>query len=224
MTLAEILDRLEALYGEVGSPTPEDPYELVVFLNSGYPASDENCAKGFAALKAAVGLHPEAILGADPAELAEILRPGGMIPELRAARLKQIAAMVQDQLGGDLKAALQRDPARAGKLLARFPTLGEPAAERILLFSGLEPCAAAPAGGLQVLTRLGLSEEAKDFARTYRGARAAIEAGIPPDFAARCRAYLLLKTHGHKLCKRSVALCGECPLASGCAYAKGLAA
>ena len=224
LDVAAILGRLEALYGPVGSPTPDEPYALVLFLNCGYPASDESCAKGFAALKAEVGLEPEAILAAEDAELGRLMRAGGIVPEVRAGRLKWIAAFVRDQLGGDLKGALQRDPARARRLLKTFPTLGDPAAERILLFCGLEPAAAAPAGGLQVLTRLGLCDEGKDFTATYRGARAAIEAGVPADFAARRRAYLLLKTHGHRLCRRSTPLCEECPLAGDCPWARQAAA
>ena len=223
MELGAILDRLEGLYGEIGSPTPGEPYELVVFLNCGYPASDESCAKGYGALAAEVGTGPAGILAADAAGLVRLMRAGGIVPELRAQRLKWIAAFVQDQLGGDLKGALARAPERARKLLMRFPTLGEPAAERILLFCGLEPAAAAPAGGLQVLTRLGICEEGKNFAATYRGARAAIEVGVPRDFAARQRAYLLLKTHGHRLCRRSAPLCGQCPLAGGCDYARNAA-
>jgi endonuclease III len=217
--LSAILGSLEGFYGAPDSPTPGDPYEFVLFLNAGYPASDENCAKGFFALKGEVWLHPAAILDADEKELIRILRPGGMIPELRARRLKEIALAVRDRLGGDLEGALRRDPARARKLLMKFPTLGEPAAERILLFCGLEPAAAAPAGGLQVMTRLGLCAEDKAFAKTYRAARAAIDAAVPADFAERRRAYLLLKTHGHRLCRRSAPLCDECPLASVCPYA-----
>jgi endonuclease III len=221
VTLAEVMDRLEALYGHVESPAPEDPYEFVVFLNSGYPASDENCARGFASLKAGARLHPAAILDVDDARLAALVAPGGMVPELRAQRLKEIALIVQDELGGDLEGALQRNPAKARRLLTKFPTLGEPAAERILLVCGLQPLAAAPAGGLQVLTRLGLAQEDKDFTKTYRSARAAIEDGTEADFAPRRRAYLLLKTHGHKLCRRSAPICDECPMKSGCAYALG---
>ncbi len=90
--IAEVLDRLQDRYGEVASPAPEDPYALVIFLNCGYPASDERCAKGFAALEGAIGLNPAAILAADEAALTRAMVPGGMIPQLRAARLKAIAA------------------------------------------------------------------------------------------------------------------------------------
>ncbi|HEY5409725.1 MAG TPA: hypothetical protein VIJ94_03255, partial [Caulobacteraceae bacterium] len=128
MTLAKVLDRLAGHYGEIASPVRADPYALVIFLNCGYPASDERCAKGFAALTAQLGIEPEAILAADPVALTEILRPGGMAPEVRAGRLKDIAALVQGELGGDLRSALAADPRRAKRLLGRFPTLGEPAA------------------------------------------------------------------------------------------------
>lgn len=216
--LGAILDKLEGAYGEPGSATPEDPYALVLFLNSGYPASDERCAKGFSALKAAIGIEPEAILAVDDAALAEVMKAGGMIPEIRSQRLKAIAATVRDQLGGDLAAALAVVPLRARTLLKRFPTLGDPAADRILLFCNVMPEPAAPAGGLQVFGRLGLSEEGKDFPGAYRTARAALESGLPEDFAARRRAYPLLKTHGQETCRRSAPRCEACALTSLCPF------
>ncbi len=216
--LAAILDGLEAHYGEVGRPTPDDPYEFVIFLNCGYPASDERCAKGFAALKAEVGMGPPAILAADDQTLVTVMQAGGIIPERRAVRLKQIAAVVQDRHDGDLKAVLMAAPAMSKGLLGRFPTLGDPAAERILLFCGLAPEAAPPASCLHVLVRLGLCEEGKDFRATYRSARAAIASGVAEDFAARQRAYLLLKAHGHGLCRRAAPRCEQCPVSAGCAY------
>ena len=222
--LAAILDGLEAHYGEVGRPTPDDPYEFVIFLNSGYPASDERCAKGFAALKAEVGLGPPAILAADDQTLVTVMQAGGIIPERRAVRLKQIAATVQDRHGGDLKAALMNAPAMAKSLLGRFPTLGDPAAERILLFCGLAPEAAPPASCLHVLVRLGFCAAGKDFRATYRSARAAIAEGVPEEFAARQRAYLLLKAHGHGLCRRSSPRCDKCPVSAGCSYFQSVSA
>ncbi len=218
MTLAGMLDLLEGHYGHIASPTPTEPYALVIFLNCGYPASDERCAKGFAALTASVGIEPAALLSADLAELTEIMRPGGMVPEVRAGRLQQIAAMVHDGLSGDLWGALSAEPGRAKRLLGRFPTIGETAADRILLFCGLAPEPAPPTAALQVLTRLGLAEEGKDFTATYRSARAAIASGVIEDFAARQRAYLLLKAHGHGLCKGSAPRCEPCPLTADCAY------
>src|SRR6185437_11620338 len=113
--LGRLLDRLEALYGELSPVGPRDPYRLLVWLNCGYPASDSACAKGYAALEARIGVSPEALLAAPSRELAQALAAGGMVPELRAERLKQIAARVRDDHGGDLAAALHAPLAEARK-------------------------------------------------------------------------------------------------------------
>lgn len=216
--LATLLDRLEALYGELSPVGPTDPYVLLIWLNSGYPASDSACAKGFAALEARIGVAPEAILAASSADLAQALSAGGMVPELRAERLKQIAAQVRDRYDGDLAAALHGPVDEARRVLKRFPTIGEPAADRILLFCGLAAVAVAPGGGLQVPLRLGLGAEVKDWGKTYASVRDALAAALPADVQALQRAYLLLKAHGHEVCKRARPLCEDCPLTADCAY------
>jgi len=55
-----ILETLEKTYGPQQAAGPTDPYEMIVYLNCGYPASDARCAKGFDALKREVGLSPRA--------------------------------------------------------------------------------------------------------------------------------------------------------------------
>ena len=216
--LERLLDRLEARYGELSPVGPREPYPLLIWLNCGYPASDSACAKGFATLQARVGVSPEAILAAPSTELAQALSAGGMVPELRAERLKQIAARVRDDHGGDLAAALNAPLAEARKVLKRFPTIGEPAADRILLFCGLAPVPVAPGGALQVPIRLGLGVEVKDWGKTYASVREALAAALPADFQALQRAYLLLKAHGQATCKRSRPLCEDCPLTADCAW------
>jgi len=41
---------------------------------------------------------------------------------------------------------------------------------------------------------------------------------VPEKFDARTRAYLLLKCHGQKICKRTKPLCDGCPIRLSCAY------
>ena len=62
-----------------------------------------------------------------------------MFPELRGPRLKEIAARVQDEFGGDLRAALVGSTLRVRKTLKSFPGIADPGADRILLFAGLAP-------------------------------------------------------------------------------------
>ena len=227
--LNEILEALEKMYGPQHAAGPADPYEMLVYLNCGYPASDASCSKGFDALKQEVGLSPREILAASKTKLAKLLRLGGIVPEQRAERLQEIARKVKSEFGGDLKAALKkwvqeekRQPGKgirgAKKILREFPVVGEPSAEKILLFSNLAPIAAVPSAFVEVPARLWFGKAGKSYAADYRAARDILSAGLPETFVARQRAYLLLKKHGQQTCKRSNPRCEVCPLTGSCAY------
>ena len=227
--LNEILEALEKMYGPQHAAGPTDPYEMIVYLNCGYPASDASCSKGFDALKREVGLSPREILAASKPKLAKLLRLGGIVPEQRAERLQEIARKVNSELGGDLKAALKkwvqeekRQPGKgirqAKKILREFPTIGEPSAEKILLFSNLAPVAAVPSAFVEVPARLWFGKAGKNYAADYGAAREILSAGLSDAFMERQRAYLLLKKHGQQTCKRSNPRCEVCPLTGRCAY------
>jgi endonuclease III len=221
MTVAQALDRLEKYYGKLGPPGPSDPYEMVLYANCGYPANDITCRKGFDALRDQVGPRPEQILAASEAKLAAIMRLGGIMPELRATRLKQIAAVVQESYSGNLASVLKKPLPEAKKALKQFPTIGDPGAEKILLFTKTAPVAAVPAAFVHVLHRLGFGKEAKSYSTGYRSAQEAIRAGLPQECTALLRAYLLFQRHGRELCKRSRPMCRSCPLARDCTFFQG---
>jgi endonuclease III related protein len=225
----EVLEMLEQTYGPLQAAGPTDPYEMIVYLNCGYPASDASCSKGFDALKREVGLNPKEILAAPKSKLAKLLRLGGIVPELRAARLQEIARKVKNDFGGDLKAVLkkrmQEEKQQTGKgiraakkVLKEFPVVGEPSAEKILLFSKLAPVAAVPSAFVEVPARLWFGKAGKNYSADYRAAREILTAGLAETFEARQRAYLLLKKHGQQTCKRSNPKCEVCPLTGQCAY------
>ena len=101
--------------------------------------------------------------------------------------------------------------------MRRFPGIGEPGAEKILLFAGRHALLAPESNGLRVLVRLGLVREEKSYAATYAAAREASRE-LPARIPALQEAHLLLQQHGRTLCRRSAPLCEACPLADGCAY------
>ena len=216
--LAQLLNRLEKSYGKPKAPQSPDPYEMILHTNCGYPATDASCTKAFDALKKEVGLRPDDILAAPDQKLTEVMRLGGIVPELRAARLKEIATLVKQAFAGDLRAVLKKPLPEAKKALKKFPTIGDPGAEKILLFTKTAPVAAVPSNCVHVLLRLGFGEERKNYAASYRSAQEAIRAGLPEECGALVRAYLLLKRHGQELCKRSRPLCESCPVSSDCPY------
>ena len=227
--LTQVLESLEGLYGSQKLAGPTDAYEMIVFLNCGYPASDVKCAKGFQALQREVGVQPKKLLAVPKPKLAKLMRPSVIVPAVCAERLKEIASKVKNEFGGDLTAALQKrmreakdQPEKglkaAKKMLQEFPTIGEPSAEKILLFSGLAPVAAVPSAFVDVPIRLFCSQPGKNYAADYRAAREILDSGLPKTFEARQRAYLLLKKHGQEICKRSRPKCEVCPLTAQCSY------
>ena len=96
--------------------------------------------------------------------------------------------------------------------------IGEPSAEKILLFSKLAPVAAVPSANVEVPARLWFGKTGKNYAGDYRAAREILNSGLPQTLEARQRAYLLLKKHGQQTCKRSHPKCELGPLTGQCAY------
>jgi endonuclease III len=220
LDVASVLDKLEAHYGPQEPCWPVDPYAFLIWWHCGYPASDLTCSKGWSALKGEVGIEPRTILAASQARLAHALKAGGMVPELRAMRLQQIAQRVMNEFGGDLRAGLVGTVKEVRKALKRFPNIADPGADRILLFGDVQPVTAVPSNCPQVLVRIQLGQERENYGVNYREAQKLIEDEIPEQFAARRRAYLLLK-HGQAVCKRSKPRCDECPVSAHCAYFAG---
>jgi len=120
LSVPEILAALESRYGRQEPSWPVDPYLFLVWWHCGYPASDTTCARGWEALSRDVGVDPEQLLAATPARLAKALKPGGMVPELRAQRLKEIAARVKDEFGSDLRSALVGPVDEVRRVLKKF--------------------------------------------------------------------------------------------------------
>jgi endonuclease III len=219
LTLREILNRLEKFYGPQEPSFPVDPYEFLVWWYCGYPASDAACTRGWNSLTRDVGIDPGKLLKAKPAKVAAALKPGGMLPELRAKRLQELAFRVENEFGGDLRAALAGPIPTARKILKSFHGIADPGADRILLFAGISPIAAVPSNCVGVLLRILKGGTGENYSATYREEQRPIATELPEAFEGRTRAHLLLKRHGQQLCKRTNPKCPECPLRSHCAYA-----
>jgi len=220
LTVSQVLNQLERFYGKQEPCWPSDPYLFLLWWYCGYPASDALCTKGWKELTSKIGTELDAILAAPPATLAAVLKPGGMLPELRAERMKEVSARIKDEFDGDLRAALTGPIAKVRKILKSFPSIAGPGADRMLLFAGIQPVAAVPSNCTGVLARIQNGREENNYNAGYRGAQRMIESEIPATFDARIRAYLLLKRHGQELCKRTNPKCDECPLRAACAFVK----
>lgn len=220
IAVADLLDRLESHYGMQQAGFPVDPWEFLVWWHCGYPQSDARCSAGWEALKKHVGIQPAQILAASQAQLAAALKSGGMVPELRALRLHDIARRVHEEYSGDLNALFTGPLAKVRAALKRFHGIADPGADRILLFARVAPVAAVPSNCAHVLVRIVHGLERKNYGVTYRESQEVIEQEVPAQVHDRQRSYLLLKVHGQNVCKAKPK-CDRCPVRSVCAYASG---
>ena len=218
-SLGGILRALEAFYGKPAPPGVTDPLEQILFENVAYLASDARRTEAFRLLRELTGLKPERILAAPPAALHGIggrgILPGGTVEKLR-----EIAAIALEEFGGDLSGVPRLPPKDAIKALKKFPSIGDPGAEKILLFAGALPVLALDSNGLRALLRLGFGAQEKSYAKSYRSAQEAAAGQIPRDCVALIEAHQLLRRHGQELCKTNHPRCEVCPVRAECLYFK----
>ena len=214
----KLIARLKRHYGEPKLPPAQGPFELVMWENACYLLSDERRAAVFEGLRTQVGLDPRAILNADRDTLLALARMGGMRPETRVFRWREIARISMSQFAGDLDRILREPYETAKKALKQFPNIGDPGAEKILMFCGASPGLPLEWNGLRVLTRVGYGRAQKNYGATYRSVQEALRAELPRDAAYLARAHLLLREHGKKLCRNNGPLCRECPAAGLCSF------
>jgi endonuclease-3 len=143
---------------------------------------------------------------------------GGMRPETRVFRWREIARITVTQFAGDLDQILGEPYETAKRALKQFPNIGDPGAEKILPFCGMGPGLALESNGLRVLTRVGYGRLQKNYGATYRSVQEALRHQLPRTAAQLARAHLLLREHGKTLCKTNAPLCRVCPLSDFCAF------
>ena len=216
LSLREAVAGLRTLYGRPAKPATSDPFELVLWENVAYLAPPDRRREAFEHLKKTIGTSPARILKASRAALDKVTAHGVM-KEVFTAKLVESARIAIERFDGDLDGAVRQPLAAARKALRAFPGIGEPGAEKILLFSGSQALLAPESNGLRVLARLGIIREGKSYARTYAAGRDAA-AALDAKPSVLLEAHLLLQQHGQTLCKRTAPRCVACPLEARCLY------
>jgi endonuclease III len=181
LSFPKLIAKLEAHYGKPLPPKTTDPLGLIVYETIAYLATDEKRDAAFDVLQAKVGLKPTEILAASMEQLVTITRLGGIHAELRAARLKEMAQIVLNDFDGDLKNALKLRLPQARKALQKFPSVGKPGADKILLFTRTYPVLGLESNGLRVLLRLGFGAERKNYSAIYASVQEALRDQIGSD-------------------------------------------
>jgi endonuclease III len=218
LTLRRAVELLREQHGAPDPPPSADPFELVLWENVAYLASPARRREAFELLESTVGTSPKAILAARRPALEKVTSHG-ILKSTFAAKLRECARIAVDCFGGDLSAAVRLPLDRARRALRKFPGIGEPGAEKILLFTGRQALLAPDSNALRVLVRLGLVREGPSYARTYAAARETAQelAGEP---GLMRQAHQLLVRHGREVCRRTAPRCASCLLEPECAHAR----
>jgi endonuclease-3 len=216
----ELIAGLKRYYGEPALPPAKGPFELVLWENACYLLPDERREEVFEGLRRQVGLDPHKIRNANRDVLLVLAERGGMRPETRVFRWLEIARITIEQFDGDLSSILTKPYAEAKRALKQFPNIGDPGAEKILLYCGVGPGLALESNGCRVLLRVGYGRaNSKNYGAQYRSIQEALDGQLPKGPAALARAHVLLRQHGREICKTTDPRCGECPVSAMCAFA-----
>ena len=215
--LKKILSLLRRQYGPPVLPPAKGPFELVLWENACYLLPDDRRREVLEGLRKEVGLTPQAILEADRDVLLFWATRGGMRPEVRVFRWLEIARICRDQFGGDLERILSQPQAK--RALKQFPNIGDPGAEKILMYCGAAPGLPLEWNGLRVLTRVGYGREhVRNYGQTYKSVQDSLASEIPTNPARLAQAHLLLRQHGKEVCRNNRPLCDACSISALCNY------
>ena len=217
--LIEILSLLRRQHGMPDLPPARSPFELILWENACYLLPDKRRREVFEGLRAQVGLTPAAILAADRDLLLRLATRGGMRPETRVFRWLEIARIGRDQFDSDLSRILTQPWDQAKRALKQFPNIGDPGAEKILMFCGAAPGLPLESNGLRVLIRIGYGrEQVRNYGRMYKSVQEAIAGELPKGAPKLAEAHLLLRRHGQAICRTSAPHCAQCAVSALCSY------
>jgi endonuclease III len=218
--IRDVVGVLAKAYGKAPPFPSRDPWALILRENASYLVDDATREEVFLSLERNVGSSPEAILGAPHDRLVAAIARGGMRPAMRADKLIAAAEIARDVGLARLRRLARDGGAEARRVLKRFPGIGDPGADRLLLAAGGAVTLAPESNALRVLVRLGFAKDDPNYRKTYRAAAEAVAPELPEENGWLVSAHQLLRRHGQETCRRTEPRCGACPLEPVCAFAR----
>jgi endonuclease-3 len=209
-----ILDRLLLAYGQQTHRSLPALDELILTVLS-QNTSDLNCGRAYRAMRERYP-HWQDVLAADPVELVEVLRPGGLANQ-KAPRIQAILArLAGSEHGLHLEWLAQLEPAAAMSFLTALPGVGAKTGSCVLLFSLGKPVMPVDTHVHRIALRLGLIPPRT----TADAAHPLLTALTPP--GRMLEAHLLLIEHGRRTCKARRPLCEQCVLLDLCPFGQAV--
>jgi endonuclease III len=215
-----VIDQLISAHGVPDPPYVTDPFEMILFENVSYLVSDEYRVLAYENLRNVVGLHPADILTANSGQWSRIAPMAGSNKRGQIDKLIRSAEIVQSDFDGDVTTVLKLPFKKGAAALKKFPAIGDPGAEKILLFGRAAAILPLESNGLRVMTRIGFAAEQANYTAMYRAAQRSVADDLPSDIDWLIAAFQRLRLHGQLICRRVDPRCGACDVRPMCAFGR----
>ena len=215
----EILDAFEKHWGNEGNSSPElkhqDPLDGLILTLLSQNTNDKNRDKAFDKLKSEYPAWEKAA-EAPIERIVDLIRIAGL-GDTKAARMKQILAILKDKFGSySINELKGWDPHKAREFLVSLPGVGVKTAACVLVFDLEMPAFPVDTHVARISRRLGWVPEkmAPDKIQEY------LEGTLPPK---RFRgAHLNIIQHGRGICSARKPDCIKCYAKKWCQFSKSL--
>ncbi|MCK9241152.1 endonuclease III domain-containing protein [Desulfocurvus sp.] len=185
----------------------DTPFEVAVGAVLTQNTNWKNVEKAIANLRAAGALEARAMDALPAARLAELVRPSGSF-NVKAARLKNLLALLRDEADYDIRALSGRGLDALRPLLLGVRGVGPETADSILLYALDEPTFVVDAYTRRILGRHALLPEDAH----YDEVREFFMDALPRDAALFNEYHALLVRVAKDFCRKARPLCDGCPL------------
>ncbi len=173
-----VFEVLHAAWGPQGWWPGETPLEVCVGAILTQNTAWTNVEKAVTRLRAAEALDVQVLHEADPAVLAEWIRPAGYF-NVKARRLQAFTTLVIESYGGEVERLLGEDPPRLRERLLAVKGIGPETADSILLYAAHHPVFVVDAYTRRVLERHGWMDPAASYDDVARAFTDQLERDAP---------------------------------------------
>ena len=206
--LEDIYSRLLVHFGPQNWWPGESRWEIMVGAILTQNTSWGNVEKAIANLKAQGVLSLEAMSAVSTEDLAEYIRPAGYYT-IKAGRLQNLLAMINQQWEGDLEYLLAQPLAPLREQLLAVKGIGPETADSMLLYAAEQPIFVVDTYSQRILFRHAVIPEEYDYFQIQE----LFMDNLVEDTALFNEYHALLVQVGKTFCKKSKPKCADCPLA-----------
>ncbi|UJX39858.1 endonuclease III domain-containing protein [Desulfovibrio sp. JY] len=197
---------LDAL-GQSGWWPADSAFEMAVGAILTQNTNWANVVRAIDTLKTAGRFSAEALYALPADELAELIKPAGYF-RVKAARLRNLLALIVQELGGDITTLAERGLDAARERLLAVKGVGPETADSILLYGLSLPSFVVDTYTARICNRHALAPEDAG----YEELRELFMDALPEDTALYNEFHALLVRVGNGWCRPRAPRCDTCPL------------